>query len=306
MNFQQLEYIIALDNLRSFVKAADECCVTQPNLTTQVKKLEEELGVQIFDRQHFPIHPTKIGEQIILQARQILRAVTQLKEIVANNRRNVQGSYRLGVIPTLAPYLLPLFLKDFLAQNPAVQLSIEELQTHEIAHRLKNDLLDVGILATPLSDRELREIPLFHEPLLLYISPEHSLTQKTAISPADLPKHELLLLKEGHCLRNQIVNLCSTTQENAAKQWQYESGSLETLKRMVEQNLGFTLIPELSVDSVVADVRVRRFAEPQPLREISVVVRQSYSRERFLDVLHTAIVLKIPPQITTLPKNKKK
>jgi LysR family transcriptional regulator, hydrogen peroxide-inducible genes activator len=301
MSLQQLEYIIALDNFRNFVRAADVCCVTQPNLTIQVKKLEDELGVLIFDRQTYPIKPTEIGSQIIAQARQIIREVGVLKGVINQNRHSVAGEYLIGIIPTLAPYLLPLFLKDFLAKYPEVKLRIEELQTAEIIDRLNHDLLHIGILTTPLEDANLREIPIFDEPLLLYIIPEHPLAQQNFIHAQDLSRQELLLLKEGHCFRNQVLNICNASEANNDKQWHYESGSLETLKRMVEQNLGYTLVPQLSVLDQLHDSKVKRFNAPEPTREISLVVHNSFSRELMLEKLHSEILAKIPKDFQTKP-----
>jgi LysR family transcriptional regulator, hydrogen peroxide-inducible genes activator len=301
MSLPQLEYIIALDNFRNFMRAADQCCITQPNLTIQVKKLEDELGVLIFDRQTFPIKPTEIGVQIIAQARQVIREASVLKELVNQNRQSIQGEYLIGIIPTLAPYLLPLFLKDFLAKYPEVRLRIEELQTAEIIYRLKHDLLHIGILTTPLEEANLREIPIFYEPLLLYIIPEHPLAQQNFIQAQDLSRQELLLLKEGHCFRNQVLNICSPHESNPEKQWHYESGSLETLKRMVEQNLGYTLVPELSVFEQLQDSKVKRFNAPEPTREISLVVHNSFSRELMLEKLHSEILSKIPASFQTKP-----
>lgn len=295
MTLQQLEYIVALDTHRHFVNAAESCFVTQPTLTLQIKKLETEMGTQIFDRSKHPIEPTKIGTTIIESARQILRGVTGLKDFVNMEKDDLSGSFRIGVIPTVAPYLMPRFLKNFTDANPKVNLIIREIESEQIIQDIKNDLLDIGILATPLDENSLREMPIYHEPFLIYAAKQHPLYAKREVKPSDLPVKGLWLLNQGHCLRNQVLNICSQRQNAQNNNLSYESGSVETLKNLVKNHMGYTLVPELSVsDSLKTDERIRRFEAPQPTREISLVVHQSFNKEALLEHFRTAILSNIP------------
>ncbi|HEY9049791.1 MAG TPA: LysR substrate-binding domain-containing protein, partial [Ohtaekwangia sp.] len=229
MNLQQLEYIVALDIHRNHVKAAEHCHVTQPTLSMMVKKLEDELDVKIFQK-GVPLKPTPSGEIIISRARQILQEVKNLKEFIRSEKDSIEGEFRLGVIPTLAPYLLPRFLNEFLQKHPGTSFTVMELQTHEIINYLKTNRLDVAILVTPLDDKEIREIPIFYEPILLYTSESQKYYQQDRINLKTLTYDNLLMLEEGHCFRGQVENLCSAKNKKAHHQLNYQSGSFETLK----------------------------------------------------------------------------
>lgn len=291
MNLQQLEYIIALDIFRNHAKAANSCSVTQPTLSMMVKKLEDELGVKIFDKSQ-PLKPTKSGEIIISRARQILLEVKNLKEFIKNEKDSVDGEFRLGVIPTLAPYLLPRFLNEFLAHHPGTSFTVMELQTHEIIRLLKANRLDVAILVTPLDDKEIREVPIFYEPILLYTAEKLKYFEQDRIQLKTLSFDNLLLLEEGHCFRGQVENLCAAKQKKISNQLNYQSGSFETLKAMVDNNYGYTLIPELAVN---ADSKhVKRFTSPEPVREVSLAVHNSFVKEMLLIKLREAILKAIP------------
>lgn len=295
MTLQQLEYIVALDTHRHFVNAAESCFVTQPTLTLQVKKLETEMGTQIFDRSKHPIEPTRIGTTIIESARQILRGVNGLKDYVNMEKDDLGGTFRIGVIPTVAPYLMPRFLKNFTDANPKINLVIREIESEQIIQDIKNDLLDIGILATPLEENSLREMPLYNEPFLIYAAKQHPLYLKQEVKPADLPVKGLWLLNQGHCLRNQVLTICSQRQNAQNNNLSYESGSVETLKNLVKNHMGYTLVPELSVsDTLQTDTRIKRFAAPQPTREISLVVHQSFNKVALLEHFRTAILANIP------------
>lgn len=296
MTFQQLEYIVTLDNERHFVRAAQKCFVTQPTLTMGIKKLEEELNTILFDRKKHPVEPTKTGVRVIEKSRQILREANQLRQLVKGEKESLEGTFRVGVIPTLAPYLMPLFLGDFIQENPNTNLIIEELQSHHIMEMLKNDTLDVGLLVTPLEDQQLREIPLFDEPFLVYSSEKHPLYKKSEINTSDITEDGMWLLNQGHCFRNQALNICGI-ESRSQNAFTYESGSIETLKRMVEKNFGYTLVPELSVTDEIENPRVKRFKKPEPVREVSLVVHNSFSREGLIDKLKKAILEKIPETI---------
>ncbi|HYG20182.1 MAG TPA: LysR substrate-binding domain-containing protein [Ohtaekwangia sp.] len=292
MNLQQLEYIVALDIHRNHVKAAEHCYVTQPTLSTMVKKLESELGVKIFDKS-LPLKPTAAGEMVIGRARQILQEIKNLKEFLKNQKDSVEGEFRLGVIPTLAPYLLPRFLNEFLGNHPGTSFTVIELQTEEIIRQLKNNRLDVAILVTPVDDKEIREIPVFYEPILLYTSENLKYFHQEKVSLKSLTPENLLLLEEGHCFRGQVMNLCSTKGKKSQQQLNYQSGSFETLKAMVDNNYGYTLIPELATSA--KNRHVKHFTAPEPVREVSLAVHHGFVKEMLLIKLRDAILKAIPP-----------
>ncbi len=294
MTIQQLEYVVALDNFRHFVKAADHCYVTQPTLTMQIKKLEDEIGVTIFDRSVKPLKPTSSGEQVVMKARQILREVNQLRALVFSETELIDGEFKVGIIPTVSPYLLPLFLPSFVENNPATRLKITEMQTDEIIRDLHKGTLDIGILATPLGDKNLREIPLYNEPFLLYLPKNHELRKEKQLTPNLLNPQEMLLLEQGHCFRDQALNICNQNERIAQRGFEYESGSLEALKGLVKNGMGYTLVPQLSVTA--AD-DCMTFSNPQPAREISLVTHHSFSREALIERLHKTIQSAIPENL---------
>ena len=291
MNLQQLEYIVALDIHRNHAKAAEHCHVTQPTLSMMVKKLEDELAVKIFDKTQ-PLKPTKSGEIIINRARAILQEVKNIKEFIRDEKESIEGEFRLGVIPTLAPYLLPRFLNEFLEKHPGTSFTVMELQTEEIIRLLKTNRLDVGILVTPLDDKEIREVPIFYEPILVYTSENLKYFQQEKISLKSLTQENLLLLEEGHCFRGQVMNLCSAKGKKTHHQLNYQSGSFETLKAMVDNNYGYTLIPELAVDG--KNKHVKHFVSPEPVREVSLAVHPGFVKEMLLVKLQEAILKAIP------------
>lgn len=257
-----------------------------------VKKLEDELGMRIFDKGQ-PLKPSPAGEIVISRARQVLQEIKNLREFVRNEKESIQGEFRLGVIPTLAPYLLPRFLNEFLEQHPGTSFTVVEMQTEEIIKNLKTSRLDVGILVTPLDDKEIREIPIFYEPILLYTSASLKYYNQEKVSLKTLNTDNLLLLEEGHCFRGQVMNLCPSKGKRPHHQLNYESGSFETLKAMVDNNYGYTLIPELAVDT--KRKQVKRFTSPEPMREVSLAVHVGFVKEMLLVKLREAILKAIPP-----------
>lgn len=291
MNLQQLEYIVALDIHRNHVKAAEHCHVTQPTLSTMVKKLEDELGVRIFEKSQ-PLRPTPSGEMILNRARLILQEIKNLREFISAEKESIEGEFRMGVIPTLAPYLLPRFLNSFLEQHTGTSFTVMELQTAEIVRQLKANRLDVAILVTPLEDREIREIPVFYEPILLYTSESQKYYSQERVTLKSLSTDNLLLLEEGHCFRGQVMNLCAAKGKRVHQQLNYQSGSFETLKAMVDNNYGYTLIPEMAVNP--RNRQVKRFKSPEPVREVSLVVHQGFVKETLLVKLREAILRSIP------------
>ena len=291
MNLQQLEYIVALDIHRNHAKAAAHCHVTQPTLSMMVKKLEDELGVRIFDRMQ-PLKPTAAGEVVLGKARQILQEVKNLKEFIKDEKDSIEGEFRLGVIPTLAPYLLPRFLNEFLEKHPGTSFTVTELQTDDIIKKLKTNRLDLAILVTPIDDKEIREIPVFYEPILLYTSDKLKYAQQEKVDVKSLTQENLLLLEEGHCFRGQVMNLCTAKGRKIHHQLNYQSGSFETLKAMVDNNYGYTLIPELAVNG--KNKHVKHFTSPEPVREVSLVVHHGFVKEMLLAKLREAILKSIP------------
>jgi LysR family hydrogen peroxide-inducible transcriptional activator len=300
MTLTQLEYIIALDMHRHFGRAAEYCNIAQPSLSLQVQKLEDELKVQIFSRNTSPVQPTETGLIIIEQARKILSEAGMINQLVQQQKKTVEGHLKIGIIPTLAPYLLPLFLQSFIKKYPAVKLSISELTTERIIKKLKNGMLDTGILATPLSQNELLEDPLFNEEFVAYVSKKEKLYEKKYLLPADIDVNRMWLLEEGHCLRNQVMNLCEV-QKNAAfeKHIDYETGSIETLKRFVERNEGITLLPELATldMSPSKKMMLRYFKSPAPAREISIVTIKGFVKTKLIEALKNEILENLPNEV---------
>jgi LysR family hydrogen peroxide-inducible transcriptional activator len=292
MNLQQLEYIVALDVHRNHAKAAESCHVTQPTLSMMVKKLEGELGVKIFDKGQ-PLKPTASGEVIIGRARQILQEIRNLKEFIREEKDSIAGEFRLAVIPTLAPYLLPRFLNAFLEKNPGTSFTVMEMLTEDIVKNLKSGKIDIGILVTPLDNKEIREIPVFYEPILLYTSQNLKYYGQDRVNLKSLTTDNLLLLEEGHCFRGQVMNLCASKGNRSRRQLNYQSGSFETLKAMVDNNYGYTLIPELAVDA--RRKQSKRFISPEPVREVSLVVHYGFVKEALVTKLRDAILKAIPP-----------
>lgn len=311
MTLSQLDYIVAVDTYRHFATAAETCHVTQPTLSMQIQKLEDDLGVLIFDRSKQPVIPTEAGQAILLQAREVLRAARRIPEIVKESREDTSGEFRIGIIPTLAPYLLPYFIGSFMAKYPGVTIHIQESTTEIILDQLKNALLDVGIVVTPLHEMGLTEIPLFYEPFTVYTADSHKLAQQSVIATDDLLTEGLWLLTEGHCFRRQVANLCGSDSGNgrhrpkgnnpsaARHPLRYETGSLETLIKLIDKQDGYTLLPYLATLDLdaVRKARIRPFATPQPVREVSLVIHRSFLKKKLIDALKAEILLHLPPEV---------
>ena len=296
MNLQQLTYLVALDTHRQFGLAADKSFVSQPALSVQVQKLEEELGVLLFDRTQRGAEPTAVGAKVITQARRVLREAQLLRELVQVEKGEVVGELRLGVIPTLAPYLVPRFLMGLTSAYPELRVRVEELRSEEIMQQLKEHRLDVGLLVTPLDDRQLHELPLLDEPFLVLVSETHALAANTTVSPADLKTPGLWLMQQGHCFRNQVLNLCGLASSTSAIT--YESGSIETLKELVRRHHGYTLVPELAMlDEVDNNPLIKRFEAPAPVREVSLVVHHGFVRTNLLTALRDLILASVPARL---------
>lgn len=304
MNIQQLEYIIAVDNYRHFAKAAEASFVTQPTLSMMIQKLEEELGVKIFDRSQFPVQPTSIGTQIINQARVIVSQIKQVKDIVQEEKGFVNGSLKIGIIPTISPYLLPKLIQKHTENGYDIELVIEEVTTDQIVEKLTSGTLDIGILATPLHNEKLQEHPVYYEKFFAYISPEEtSLYAKKELDEEDLNINRLWLLSEVHCFRNQILRLCNSRKKrNIHTLISYEAGSISTLARIVDLNSGLTIIPEMGIEHLTEAQKknVRPLKNAVPVREISLVTRKEFFREKMLDILIQEVKDSVPtPLLST-------
>lgn len=298
MTLQQLEYILAVDRYRHFAKAAEKCFVTQPTLSMMIQKLEDELGVKLFDRSRQPVAPTKEGEEVIRQARGIVSRSGAIKDYVNELKDEMKGELRLGVIPTLAPYLLPLFLRTFHKKFPQLRITIKEMVTGEIIGKLKSGELDIGLLATPVHESALEEHPLFYEEFFAYASASERLPKKKYLLPKEIHIDHLWLLEEGHCLRNQVFNLCELKKKDDAL-LSYEAGSIETLINLVDKDYGITIIPQLAQMNLKPGQRknVREFAKPKPVREISALVKEDFPRKKLLQHLVREITHVIPEEM---------
>ncbi len=292
MNVQQLEYILAVEEYGSFSKAAESKFISQPALSMMVQKLEDELDVKIFDRSKQPIIPTDAGEPVLEQARIILREISKLHEITRQQRETIGGELSIGIIPTLAPYLLPLFLKPFLEKYPPVHLKIYEHTTETIVEKLRKGQLDAGLLVTPLPQAFLNETPLFYESFYVYAHDEYA---KNYLLPEDINPDELWLLEEGHCLRSQILNLCELRKKSNA-QLEFEAGSIDTLIKMVDHQSGVTIVPELATLTLTKEQRkrLRPFAPPVPVREVSLVTHRDFMKKNLIEALRQEVLANLP------------
>ena len=291
MTITQLQYVLAVAEHKNFTLAAEKCFVTQPTLSMQIQKIEEELNVLIFDRSKKPIQLTAIGLKIVNQAKNIVNEAGKIKDIVEYQKGFIGGEFRLGIIPTITPTLLPMFLNNFIKKYPKVNLIIEELNTDEIILRLKNGHLDAAIAATPLEDEKIKEIVLYYEPFVAYIPSDHITSQKKEIEISDLNLDDILLLQDGHCFRDSILNLCKNQEIATRNTFQLESGSFETLIKLADEGLGTTLLPYLhTLDLKEKDkLKLRHFKEPKPAREVSLIYPKSELKIHIIDALRNTI-----------------
>lgn len=300
MTFTQLEYILAIDTHRHFARAAEACFVTQPTLSMQVSKLEKSLGVKIFDRSHSPVVPTEAGKQILEQAKKILLEKNRVSEIISHKKGLLEGELRIGIIPTLAPYLLPLFVQSFLKKYPKVKLVVYEKTTEALLDALRDSDLDAGILVTPLTEKGIRGEILFYEELLVFVSENNGLFKKHYVLAGDIDPNKLWLLEEGHCFRSQMIHLCELFKASRrTSHFDYEAGSFETLRRMVELTDGITILPELATRdfSKKQQALIRRFRKPSPMREVSLIVSRDFVKERLVRILKEEIMNSVPEKI---------
>ena len=291
MTIIQLEYLLAVANFGSFSVAADHCFVTQPSLSMQIKSLEGELGVMLLDRSKKPVVPTEAGEVVLAQAREALREYNSIKEVVLQFKGEIAGKIRLGIIPTIAPYILHKFLPEFVLRYPKVELEIREMHTEQIVEQMNRDLIDVALVAGGTCGDEFTEYDLFDDRFYAYVSPQNSLYKKSNIQISDIDMRELVLLSQGNCLRDQVLELCQSRSMYPSRYY-FESGSLETLMRIVDCTNSITIIPEMAVEYVSKE----RARQVKPLlrgaysRKIALAVRRTYVKSSIVETLHKTII----------------
>ena len=301
MTLQQLEYILAVNQFRHFAKAAEYCRVTQPTLSAMIQKLEEELDTRIFDRSQQPVCPTPVGIHIIEQAQKILVQANRIKNIIEEEKHSLTGTFKLGILPTVAPYLLPRFFPQLMKKYPDLDIRVVEMKTNDIKKALQTGEIDAGIVASLAGMEELQQTPLFYEQFFAYVSREDALFNNEVIRTSDLNGEQLWLLDEGHCFRDQLVRFCQMKSARAS-QLAYHLGSMETFMRMVESGKGVTFIPELAVLQL-GDAQkelVRSFAIPCPTRQVVLLTNKNFIRHTLLEVLVKEIKLSVPKEMLSL------
>ena len=301
MTLQQLEYILAVNQFRHFAKAAEYCRVTQPTLSAMIQKLEEELDTRIFDRSQQPVCPTPVGIHIIEQAQNILVQANRIKNIIEEEKHSLTGTFKLGILPTVAPYLLPRFFPQLMKKYPDLDIRVVEMKTNDIKKALQTGEIDAGIVASLAGMEELQQTPLFYEQFFAYVSREDALFNNEVLRTSDLNGEQLWLLDEGHCFRDQLVRFCQMKSARAS-QLAYHLGSMETFMRMVESGKGVTFIPELAVLQL-GDAQkelVRSFAIPCPTRQVVLLTNKNFIRHTLLEVLVKEIKLSVPKEMLSL------
>ncbi|MCX7877556.1 MAG: LysR substrate-binding domain-containing protein [Ignavibacteria bacterium] len=298
MTIQQLEYIVAVDKYRHFVTAAEKCFVTQATLSMMIKKLEDELNVKIFDRTKHPVITTQSGKKIIEQARIILKECSRMKELVNEENSKIEGEIRIGIIPTLSPYLLPLFLKRFTNKYPDLRLHISELTTNDIIEKLKTGKLDSGIIALPSDEEDIVENSLFTEEFVIY-SPFKNYSQKY-LHTSEIDLNRLWLMDEGHCMRNQVIKLCRLKNHSKYnRKLDLATSSIETLVRIVNTNEGLTVLPYLAIKYLPKSYlqHIYHFKPPVPARRIGLVSFRYFTKGNILKALKEEIINSLPDKI---------
>lgn len=291
MTISQLKYVLAVAEYQNFTLAAEKCFVTQPTLSMQIQKVEEELSILIFDRTKKPIRLTDIGQKIVNQAKNIVNEADRIQDIVEQQKGFIGGEFRLGIIPTIMPTLLPMFLNNFIKKYPKVKLIIEELNTNEIIAKLNTGHLDAAIAATPLMEEKIKEVVLYFEPFVAYIPENHEYYSKKEIEVQDLNLNEILLLQDGHCFRDGILNLCKNNEKSEINHFRIESGSFETLIKLVDEGLGITLLPYLHTMDLSENnqKKLKHFVEPKPAREVSLIYPKSELKIHIINALRNSI-----------------
>lgn len=295
MTIQQLEYIVAVARHRHFVKAAEACNVSQPTLSAMIQKLEEELDVKIFDRTKHPVEPTAIGSRIIAQAQTAINDMNRVREVVLSEVNELSGNLNIGVLPTIAPYLVPQFICKFAEAHPTVALRISEMRTNALMAGLTDSSLDMAIMTTPTGNTDLLEIPIYYERFVAYLSPLCQ-QQPAVLEAGHMPEENLWVLQEGQCiLRDQVFNFCESKTTNRI----YEAGSIDTLIRIVDHNGGYTVIPQLHLNFLTSNQKknIREITSPPARREVSIVIRHDYVKERMLNAVADTVKQIIPEEM---------
>lgn len=302
MTLQQLEYILAVARHGNFGRAADACNVTQPTLSAMIGKLEEEIGAKLFDRNRQPICPTPVGERVVRQAHEVLNQAASIRDIVKEEQQSLAGVFRIGILPTIAPYLLPRFFPALMKKYPALDIRVQEMKTHQIKEALKQGSIDAGILAAMEGLEEYEQTSLFYEKYVGYVAREDSLFKKEVLRTSDVAScNQLWLLDEGHCFRDQMVRFCQM-KSSQTSQLAYHLGSMETFMRMVESGLGLTFIPELATMQLSDPQKelVRPFAIPIPTRQLILVTNPHFIRRSLLEVVVKEIQASVPKAMLKL------
>lgn len=287
MNLRDLYYLIAVADLRSFVQASERCCISQPTLSTQIKKMEETLGVQIFERTNKKVLPTELGEQIIASARRILKEVDSIKEIAETAQDPLAGNLRVGAFPTLSTYIFPQLVPLIKQALPRVRLILVEEKTELLIQQLKNGQMDVALLALPIAEDFLETAALFEDEFLLAVSGDHPLSAKSVVTHGDLLGHPLLLLDEGHCLRGHALQICQMI--GAEEEQDVRATGLETLRQMVRAGTGITFMPNIAIQGNDEGIRYLPFETPAPSRTIGLVWRRTSVRVELIRQLSALI-----------------
>lgn len=306
MTLTQLEYVLAVDKFRHFGKAAESCFVTQPTLSMQLQKLEDELQVIIFDRSKSPIKATEEGLLVINQAANIIKEQKRLFSILDESKDEINGDFKLAVIPTLSPYLIPLFIQSFVKEYPKVNLQIQEAKTEDIIQMIKKDEIDAGLLATPLHEKSIEERVLYYEPFYLFVSEKHPFHKKAKIKEEELDLNEIWLLNKGNCFRDQVLNICHKDKKaNLDSPINFESGNFETLKNMVLKGFGYTILPHMAAQQLSSPHKklLKPFKTPVPTREISLVFSKDCLKHRTIDALEEEVLGALPDDIRKVKKS---
>jgi len=290
MTITQLKYVLAVAEHQNFTVASEHCFVTQPTLSMQIQKLEDELDTQIFNRNKKPIELTDIGKKIVEQAKIIVNESNRINDIVDQQKGYIGGEFKMGIIPTIMPTLLPLFLKTFIRKYPKVNLKIEELTTEEIIKKLNDGHIDIAIAATPLKVDSIKEKVLYYEPFVGFVPEEHRLYNHKSLTPDDLEIEDLLLLEDGHCFKDSVLNICSTRGANS-RSFELQSGSFDTLVKLSKEGLGMTLLPYLQTEDLleVDKKNLKKFKNPTPAREVSLLYHRSQLKLHLIDAVKTTI-----------------
>ncbi|WP_228852108.1 hydrogen peroxide-inducible genes activator [Aegicerativicinus sediminis] len=291
MTITQLQYVLAIAEYKNFTKAAEKCFVTQPTLSTQIQKLEDELDVLIFDRSKKPIELTEVGKKIVYQARNIVNESDRIQDIVDQQKGFIGGEFKLGIIPTVMPTLLPMFLQNFIKKYPKVHLHIQEFNTDELISQIEDGHLDAGIAATPLENDLIKERVLYYEPFVAYVPLNHPFHKIDHLEPENLESESILLLEDGHCFRDGVLNICRSLKDSNTEKFQLQSGSMETLIKLADEGLGMTLIPYLHTMDLPekSQLKLRYFKDPSPAREVSLIFHKSELKMQIIEALHSII-----------------